>query len=151
MYNAQPNQPWTELNTSARVIPRKMSLSVANKSVIFITPIRRFFSAICSFFYAIVFSDDSCISIKQPAVLYNQILSLYLASCHDVNGTGATTSMLNRDDSRLAPSQWETSLQSNAVSHWLGANLESALLWLSAAYLGLLLLTQINMNTCMDK
>ena len=32
-----------------------------------------------------------------------------------------------RADSRLAPSQWETSLQSNAVSHWLGANLESAL------------------------
>ena len=30
--------------------------------------------------------------------------------------------------SRLAPSQWETSLQSNAVSHWLGANLESALM-----------------------
>ena len=29
-------------------------------------------------------------------------------------------------DSRLVPSQWETSLQSNAVSHWLGANLESA-------------------------
>ena len=26
-------------------------------------------------------------------------------------------------DFRLAPSQWETSLQSNAVSHWLGANL----------------------------
>ena len=31
-------------------------------------------------------------------------------------------------DSRLAPSQWETSLQSNAVSHWLGPNLESTLL-----------------------
>ena len=30
-------------------------------------------------------------------------------------------------DSRLAPSQWETSLQSNAVSHWVGANLESVL------------------------
>ena len=30
-------------------------------------------------------------------------------------------------DSRLAPSQWETWLQSNAVSHWLGANLESTL------------------------
>ena len=27
----------------------------------------------------------------------------------------------------LAPSQWERSLQSNAVSHWLGANLESVL------------------------
>ena len=32
-----------------------------------------------------------------------------------------------RVDPRLAPSQWETSLQSNAVSHWLGANLESSL------------------------
>ena len=30
-------------------------------------------------------------------------------------------------DPRLAPSQWETSLQSNDISHWLGANLESAL------------------------
>ena len=36
--------------------------------------------------------------------------------------------ILNRADSRLAPSQWETSLHSNAVSHWLGAKLESALL-----------------------
>ena len=32
-----------------------------------------------------------------------------------------------RADSRFALSQWETSLQSNDVSHWLGANLESAL------------------------
>ena len=32
-----------------------------------------------------------------------------------------------RADSRFVPSQWETSLQSNTVSHWLGANLESAL------------------------
>ena len=31
-----------------------------------------------------------------------------------------------RDDSSLAHSQWETSLQSNAVSHWLDANLRSA-------------------------
>ena len=35
---------------------------------------------------------------------------------------------LHRGDSRLAPSQWETSLQSNTISHWLVANLESALL-----------------------
>ena len=34
---------------------------------------------------------------------------------------------VSRVDSRFAPSQCETSLQSNAVSHWLGANLESAL------------------------
>ena len=31
-------------------------------------------------------------------------------------------------DSRFAPSQWETALLCNDVSHWLGANLESALL-----------------------
>ena len=32
-----------------------------------------------------------------------------------------------RADSRFAPSQWETALHSNDVSHWLGASLESAL------------------------
>ena len=36
------------------------------------------------------------------------------------------TSSGRRADSRFVPSQRETSLQSNAVSHWLGANLESA-------------------------
>ena len=34
---------------------------------------------------------------------------------------------LHRADSMFALSQWETALQSNAVSNWLGANLESAL------------------------
>ena len=29
-----------------------------------------------------------------------------------------------RADSRWAPNQWETSLQSNTVSHWIGTNLE---------------------------
>ena len=33
----------------------------------------------------------------------------------------------HRAELRLVPSQWETSLQSNAVSHWMGANLVSAL------------------------
>ena len=33
-----------------------------------------------------------------------------------------------RADSRFAPSQCETSSQSNAVSHWLGTNLESTLI-----------------------
>ena len=36
--------------------------------------------------------------------------------------------IINKVNSRFTPSQWETSLQSNAVSHWLGANLESALI-----------------------
>ena len=30
-------------------------------------------------------------------------------------------------DSMIAPGQWETSLQSNAISHWMGASLESSL------------------------
>ena len=34
-----------------------------------------------------------------------------------------------RAGSRFVPSQWDMSLRSNAVSHWLGANLESALKW----------------------
>ena len=46
----------------------------------------------------------------------------YFGHCVDVHDI-----MLYKADSRFAPSQWETSLQSNAVSHWLGANLESAL------------------------
>ena len=33
-----------------------------------------------------------------------------------------------RADFRFGPSQWETSLQSNPVSHWLGAILESILI-----------------------
>ena len=37
--------------------------------------------------------------------------------------TGSYACIYYRADSRLAPSQRETSLQSNAVSHWLGANL----------------------------
>ena len=36
--------------------------------------------------------------------------------------------LIHRADSRLAPSQCETSLQTNVVSYWLGANLESALI-----------------------
>ena len=34
---------------------------------------------------------------------------------------------INRADSRFAPSQWELVLLCNDVSHWLGANLVSAL------------------------
>ena len=34
-----------------------------------------------------------------------------------------------RDDSRFAPSQWETALLCNDVSHWLGASLELGWYW----------------------
>ena len=35
--------------------------------------------------------------------------------------------LVYRADSRFAPSQWETALLCNDVSHWLGAYIESAL------------------------
>ena len=38
-----------------------------------------------------------------------------------------------RADSRFAPSQWKTALLCNNVSHWLGTNLESALIMLILA------------------
>ena len=44
------------------------------------------------------------------------------SDCHFV-----AASICYNADFRLAPSHWETSLQSNAAPHWLGANLESAL------------------------
>ena len=41
-----------------------------------------------------------------------------------------SVSLSYRTDSRFAPSQWETSMQSKAVCHWLGASLESPLSYL---------------------
>ena len=40
-----------------------------------------------------------------------------------------------RDDSRLAPIQWRTSLQSKAVSRWLGPNLESVLYYIQICWI----------------
>ena len=61
----------------------------------------------------------------------------YIASqCVNYCHPGATSSWwlwVSRADSRLAPSQWETSLQCNAVSHWLGANLEWAQVSITAS------------------
>ena len=44
---------------------------------------------------------------------------------------------LFRAYARFAPSQLETSLQSNTVSHWLGTNLESALLYYDTTWCAL--------------
>ena len=51
-----------------------------------------------------------------------------------------------RADSRFAPSQWETSLQSNAPSHWLDVNLESARVYIMA-----LMNTSLGKTTAGDK
>ena len=52
------------------------------------------------------------------------VFSSNIISCTDF--VFCQTCINHRVDSRHAPSQWETSLQSNA-SHWLGTNIESAL------------------------
>ena len=57
------------------------------------------------------------ISFIMPHVVTSQVL-WYISWARDY--------IEYRADSRLVPSQWET-LQNNALSHWLGANLESAL------------------------
>ena len=51
-----------------------------------------------------------------------------------------------RADSRFALSQWETPLQSNAVSNWLGANQESALVQLRSNLLTPVVLNLDNHN-----
>ena len=60
---------------------------------------------------------------------------------------------LIRADSRFVPSRWETSLQSNVVSHWLGANLESALLmtFTETLFMGKYILYDIKPKSIWDK
>ena len=48
---------------------------------------------------------------------YNEII----ARCNEI------PIYTHRADSRFAPSQWETALLCNDISHWLGTNLDSAL------------------------
>ena len=65
----------------------------------------------------------STITYRWESYLWNLQLSRFIQQT--LMFCGATTRC--RADSRLAPSQWEMSLQSNAISHWLGAKLERAL------------------------
>ena len=58
-----------------------------------------------------------------PRQRWSTMKSMNYGELLKFSGTGSTI----RADSRFTSSQWETALQSNAVSHWLGANLESAL------------------------
>ena len=51
---------------------------------------------------------------------------------HDISQKSPETfCLISRADSRFAPSQWETTLLCNDVSHWLGASLESTLILMS--------------------
>ena len=74
--------------------------------------------------------------VKDLFILYNQYHGCWWPSdtrSQHINKCGLFSHNIPvyRVDSRLVPSQWETPLQSNTVSHWLGTNLESALVHIS--------------------
>ena len=79
--------------------------------------------------------DFSVLNIKNMSVTipdrsrHTGILTLFNAvSMRTFKTCNARSNIIgDRANSRFAPCQWETSLQSNAVSHCLGTNLESAL------------------------
>ena len=63
-------------------------------------------------------------SWTEQSVMYKQVFMWFeLGTLHTV------LQGLYRDDSRFAPSQWETVLLCNEVSHWLGTSQELALLY----------------------
>ena len=59
--------------------------------------------------------------------IWNYMIYYHIIQCITSYVQYQLTQYQCRSDARLASSQWETSLQSKAVSHWLGSNLESAL------------------------
>ena len=81
--------------------------------------------------------DEKCLAMfyslgtNRMEWFFKVIQVKFWPSGQDLKQKGSTQ---YRADSKLAPSQWETSLQSNAVSNWLGANLESALQYYDPAY-----------------
>ena len=79
-------------------------------------------TVISYFIMAIPISGKAILILKWSLLL--SVFFLLVSASTDI----VKLKPLHRADSRLVPSQWETSLQSNAISHWLGANLESALL-----------------------
>ena len=82
-----------------------------------------------------------CLTKLKGGILFSPCPSVHLSLCLSVDRIVSALYLPQyspRADSRYVPSQWETSLQSNAVSHWLGANLASALLAGSISYLHML-------------
>ena len=70
---------------------------------------------------SLYWSDPMIVTIDYKAQLY------LLISRHRYETVCSHFIIYPRAESRFAPSQWETALLCNGVSHWLGASLESAL------------------------
>ena len=64
---------------------------------------------------------------KMSAILFYNQCVMWLSPCrlwHTLNLVAVGWSVGYRDQSRYEPSQWEMLLQSNNISHWLGAYLD---------------------------
>ena len=78
-----------------------------------------------------IFNKISKLFIHKKAfenIVYIIVAILSWGRLVNLSGTGPTH-VNCRADSRLLPSQWEKALLCTDVSHWLSANLESALNW----------------------
>ena len=78
---------------------------------------------------------------------YNHIAIVLIKNMHAI--VKQDPRIYFRADSRFVPNQWETSLQNNAISHWLGANLESAMyLNVTSAWLSSVLMARNATGYC---
>ena len=71
---------------------------------------------------------EKCLGYICTVGRYHTTTTLVRVVLGDINNWTVNTHLISSADSRLAPSQWETALLCNDVSHWLGAIFESALI-----------------------
>ena len=73
-----------------------------------------------------------CFCSDPLAFLYLLLLTSFFYDLCCVPLYCVSKCIIYRADSRFVPSQLELSLQSNSVSHWLGTNQESALIYIKS-------------------
>ena len=80
-----------------------------------------------------IFQTQQCMLINLNIFFHNIHFQKYQTTVNSsmnfnfINMFIKQIKLKGRADSKLGPSQWEMLLQSKAISHWLGTNLESAL------------------------
>ena len=90
------------------------------------------FNIICTLFFI---TDGDCKRflcfghVLFPALVVSHEVTIRTTMVTDIVDCPLSKMTDGIADSRFAPSQWETALLCNDVSHWLGANIESALRW----------------------
>ena len=70
---------------------------------------------------------ESEVTLKDMGKIDSNHNKIQTSVCNSWDAQGGPGGFKYRADSRFVPSQWETSLLCNDVSHWLGASLGSAL------------------------